>query len=506
MIITASVVTMIIACLLLMFWSNRFVRIVSMYFIIISFNILIGTIYISKTIQTMYMLKMDHQIYQIVNSVKLPLSTIVRAFNFSIALYMMMSVVYAKRLYNIKWYNCLVLTIPCIYIFLYADPELSRRMCIAAETGTEQSAYFWTKFIEINNAINMAMLVIYMIMPVILVLVKLRKTVIFVNRKDTFVSGMCVLIINLYVYFMLFEGMFGNIMFYNVNMVKLPHNTGFSQGFLTALLLWFVVMLVIIIALFFRPYWVHERTNKWIFGLRWKHINRNLSMSLHSYKNAFFGVSQQCRIAENNIKKGEYEKALKRVQLGQSIAKEHIDTISNILDLIGTVNVKYTEVNLYECIKKAIEKSGITSDDKIVISFGCEDKSIAVYGDERHLIESFFNIILNAAEALKIKNEENPHIDIHIIVEEGLVQIDIEDNGTGIGFKNINKIFRPFSSTKTHSRGGVGLNYVSNVIKQHHGEIRVKSVAGKYTLFQVVLPVYTEKVSVWNTMRNWGTS
>ncbi|MDD6736325.1 MAG: ATP-binding protein, partial [Clostridiales bacterium] len=123
----------------------------------------------------------------------------------------------------------------------------------------------------------------------------------------------------------------------------------------------------------------------------------------------------------------------------------------------------------------------------------CDADNVEVYGDERHLTECFVNLILNAVEALKIKNEAGARIDIMVIVEENLVQVDVQDNGTGIEYKNLTKIFRPFSSTKSNSRGGVGLNYVSNVIKQHHGEIRVKSVVGKYTLFQIVLPMYRKR-------------
>ncbi|MDD6734745.1 MAG: hypothetical protein PUE13_00350, partial [Clostridiales bacterium] len=365
MIITAAVVMLIMACILLMFWSNKFVKIVSIYFITISVNILVGIVYLSKTLQPSYMVNMEYRIYQYMNMVKQPLSTIIRAFNCSISLYMMTSVLFVKQLYHIKWYKCLLLLVPCIYIFIYADPEVSRRLSVLLERGTESSVAFWSGFVRVNNVVNRGMLIAYMIMPILLMAFKLRKTVIFVNRKDMIASGFCVLIINLYVYFFLIGGMFKSIMFYNVNMVGLPNITDYPSGLLTSIVLWLIVMLVLVVVLFFRPYWVHERTNKFLFLLRWNHINRNLSMSLHSYKNAFFGVSQQCRIAANNIKKGEYDKALERVQLGQSIANDYIETVSKIIDLIGTVNVKYTKVDLLGCIKRAVDKVGVAPEDSI---------------------------------------------------------------------------------------------------------------------------------------------
>lgn len=493
MIITAVTMAAIMVCFLLIFWSNKLVKFVSMYFIIISLFILTGTAYLSKSFQPKYMLDTEQQIYQIMNMIKLPLSTLVRTFNLSVFVYMIMSVVLIKQLSHAKWYKVIWLLIPCLYIFVYADPEVARRLLVLNEIGMRNSEFFWDNFINANNWLCRAILIVYMILPILFVLNKAKRAVIFVNRKDMLMLGMCLLVINLYVYFMLIEGMFKSIMFYNVNMARLPDAMDFPSGYITSIVLWFIIAFFLLIVLFFRPYWVHEPTNRFLFGLRWKYINKNLSMNLHSYKNAFFGVSQQCRIAANNIRNGEYEKAMERVLLGQKIANEHIENISNTIDLLGSVNVKFTVIDLKECINKALEKAGSENEGKIESSINCTRESVFVRGDKRHLTECIFNIILNAEEALMAKDGENPHIHIRIIAEDELVQVEFEDNGTGIMYKHINKIFRPFSSTKTQSHSGVGLNYVSNVIRQHHGEIRVKSVRGEYTLFQIVLPMCGEK-------------
>ena len=77
--------------------------------------------------------------------------------------------------------------------------------------------------------------------------------------------------------------------------------------------------------------------------------------------------------------------------------------------------------------------------------------------------------------------------------EEDMVMVNIYDNGCGIKKEHFKEIFAPFFSTKKSSDcGGVGLNYVERVVKNHKGEIYVKSKENEYTLFQIVLPILTK--------------
>ncbi len=68
------------------------------------------------------------------------------------------------------------------------------------------------------------------------------------------------------------------------------------------------------------------------------------------------------------------------------------------------------------------------------------------------------------------------------------VEITITDNGNGIPEKVIDKIFQPFFTTKPTGQGtGLGLSLSYDIIKAHHGEIKVttKERSGSKFLIQL---------------------
>jgi PAS domain S-box-containing protein len=65
----------------------------------------------------------------------------------------------------------------------------------------------------------------------------------------------------------------------------------------------------------------------------------------------------------------------------------------------------------------------------------------------------------------------------------------VQDSGHGISPENVDKIFRPFFTTKVNGKGtGLGLFVARRIVTQHHGQIWAENHTGGGTIFTVALP------------------
>jgi signal transduction histidine kinase len=119
---------------------------------------------------------------------------------------------------------------------------------------------------------------------------------------------------------------------------------------------------------------------------------------------------------------------------------------------------------------------------------------ICAFGGELNQI--WTNLMANAIEAMHGKGE----LRVRTARELDRVLVEIGDNGPGIPSAVLPHIFEPFFTTKGVGEGtGLGLDTVSRIIRNHHGEIRVSSHPGD-TRFQVFLPITQPKTSAAGAM------
>jgi two-component system phosphate regulon sensor histidine kinase PhoR len=110
-------------------------------------------------------------------------------------------------------------------------------------------------------------------------------------------------------------------------------------------------------------------------------------------------------------------------------------------------------------------------------------------GDRLHLVSVIYNLIDNA---LKYSNS-HPEITIQLTGRDRNITLQIQDAGIGIPDEYKDKVFDKFFRVPTgnvhNAKGyGLGLSYVSHVVKKHHGTIKVESAEGVGSTFIVSLP------------------
>lgn len=104
------------------------------------------------------------------------------------------------------------------------------------------------------------------------------------------------------------------------------------------------------------------------------------------------------------------------------------------------------------------------------------------------LNQVFLNLLQNAIHAM----EETETKTLTISTEESAdnILIRISDTGYGIKKDNYQKIFDPFFTTKTVGQGtGLGLYISYKIVKDHNGDIDIKSEEGKGSQFTITLPL-----------------
>jgi len=96
------------------------------------------------------------------------------------------------------------------------------------------------------------------------------------------------------------------------------------------------------------------------------------------------------------------------------------------------------------------------------------------------------NIFLNEKDLSDKKLlETGPHL-----------KLTVKDSGLGIRKEDLARIFDPYYTSKAKGEGtGLGLAVVHGIIKDHMGDIRVKSKLGSGSVFTVLIPLLNEAVT-----------
>lgn len=107
-----------------------------------------------------------------------------------------------------------------------------------------------------------------------------------------------------------------------------------------------------------------------------------------------------------------------------------------------------------------------------------------IQASPRYTEQIFFNLIVNACQAIKKVKIERGVIKVSGKKIPNGVEITIEDNGPGIPSDVLPKIFEPFYTTKD-TGSGLGLYITKQLVEKCGGRISVESIPGK-TAFHLI--------------------
>jgi two-component system, NtrC family, nitrogen regulation sensor histidine kinase NtrY len=148
---------------------------------------------------------------------------------------------------------------------------------------------------------------------------------------------------------------------------------------------------------------------------------------------------------------------------------------------LGPVNVNDTVravVKLFESQFGAVGRPPITPELHL------EENLPVIQADAALLRRAIENLILNAMDAMPAGGV----LMLRTTHEDGSVDLEISDTGSGLTPEECDRLFTPYYTTKQHGTG-LGLAIVQSVVSDHNGRISVESESGVGTSFHIRLPI-----------------
>lgn len=108
--------------------------------------------------------------------------------------------------------------------------------------------------------------------------------------------------------------------------------------------------------------------------------------------------------------------------------------------------------------------------------------------DQVMIEQVLLNLMRNAIEAMAETPPERRQLTVQVSQHEGVVEVRVIDNGSGIADAVMERLFTPFFSTKP-SGMGMGLNICRSIIEFHKGRLWVENNPQGGTIFVFTLPL-----------------
>jgi signal transduction histidine kinase/ActR/RegA family two-component response regulator len=171
-------------------------------------------------------------------------------------------------------------------------------------------------------------------------------------------------------------------------------------------------------------------------------------------------------------------------------------------DSVAHNNLERKPVEVQNIITEALKLLRASIPASIEIIHKIQDDCGPVMGDATQIHQVIMNLCTNAYQAMQDTGGKLEVIltEVDIGYEETVdkigmqpgkhLQLLVKDEGCGMDAAVMDRIFEPYYTTKEQGKGtGLGLSVIHGIVKNHRGDINVKSTPGKGTIFQVYLPL-----------------
>ena len=216
-------------------------------------------------------------------------------------------------------------------------------------------------------------------------------------------------------------------------------------------------------------------------------IGRLSTQIAHEIMNPLSSIKMNIRILSK--REGLSPNDQRRLQIA-NFEMDHLEKIlQDIFDYSKSLQMNFSRENLNEVLEKSF----------LIVQDHLEEKGIQVVRrykkdlplariDLVRIMQVFTNLMMNSIHAIARRGKVL--VTTGVARQNGMrwLRVTLSDNGKGIPATQLESIFEPFYTTKSHGTG-LGLTIVKKIVEQHQGKILVDSRPGQYTKFSILLPL-----------------
>ncbi len=171
-------------------------------------------------------------------------------------------------------------------------------------------------------------------------------------------------------------------------------------------------------------------------------------------------------------------------------AKRTKTLVSHLLSFAKQIPAEKRSLQLNTMLRNAVKLREVElANRRVQVEWDLAESLPTITGDSNQLLQVFFHVINNAADAMQDANA--PQLLIRTRPNGDSVIVEFEDNGAGI--QDPQRVFDPFFTTKPIGKGtGLGLSAAYGIIHEHHGSIDCENRPGGGAIFRITLPCQPE--------------
>jgi two-component system, cell cycle sensor histidine kinase and response regulator CckA len=219
----------------------------------------------------------------------------------------------------------------------------------------------------------------------------------------------------------------------------------------------------------------------------------------HDFNNILSIILGNCELALYGLDKSKsLYSFLEEIRIASLRAK---DVVKQLLSFSRKSEENRYPLNIVPIVTESLKLLRSSISAKIEFRQNISRNSYMILGEPTQIHQVMINLCTNAVHAMEktggyldISLEQKEigleNREIYPDLKEGkYLKLSITDDGGGIAPGHLERIFEPYFTTKDVGKGsGMGLAVVHGIVKNHDGLIKVSSVLGQGTTFDLFFP------------------